>query len=132
MLFRSFGLPKRTAAFEVNLDGIAEATSQKFVKAKPVSTYPPVKEDLAVIVEDYIPEADVRMTIERATRGLLESLTLFDVYRGDQIPKGSRSLAYALVLRAPDHTLSPKEAEAARKNVISDLERRLGATVRVA
>lgn len=129
---QEFGLPKRTAAFEVNLDGIAEATSQRFVKAKPVSTYPPVKEDLAVIVEDYIPEADVRMTIERATRGLLESLALFDVYRGDQIPKGSRSLAYALVLRAPDHTLSPKEAEAARKKVISDLERRLGATVRVA
>lgn len=127
-----FGLPKRAAAFEIDLDAFAEAVPTKFVKAKPVSTYPPVKEDLAVIVEDYIPEADVETIIERASRGLLESLTLFDVYRGDQIPAGSRSLAYSLVFRAPDHTLKPEEVEQQRKKIISDLERRLGAQVRVA
>ncbi len=125
-----FGLPQRSAAFEIDMDTLASLISDKFVKAKPVSTYPPVKEDIAVIVEDYIPQSDVESTIKRASRGLLEDLTLFDVYRGDQIPDGSRSLAYSLVFRAPDHTLDAKEVEETRKRIISDLEKRLKATVR--
>lgn len=126
-----YGLPARSAAFEVDLDVLGDMVSDRFLKAKPVSTYPPVKEDLAVIVPDFVPEADVAMQIRRATGGLLESLTLFDVYRGDQIPDGARSLAYSMVLRAPDRTLKAPEVEKVRKKVIADLEKRLKATVRV-
>lgn len=81
-----YGLPARSAAMEIDLEVIAKLTKPGFLQVKPISTYPPVKEDLAVIVRDYITEADVAAVIRRGAGPLLESLTLFDIYRGEQIP----------------------------------------------
>ena len=125
-----YGLPARAAAMEVDLDLIASLTKPGFLQVKPVSTYPPVKEDLAVIVADYITEADVASVIRRGAGQLLESLILFDIYRGEQIPEGSRSLAYSLTLRAPDRTLKPQDVVDVRTKIIGDVEKRLKATVR--
>ncbi|WP_099333196.1 phenylalanine--tRNA ligase subunit beta [Actinomyces minihominis] len=129
-VIEEYGLPPRSAAMEINLDEIAALTKSGFIQAKPVSTYPPVKEDLAVIVEDYITEGDVANVIRRAAAPLLETLTLFDIYRGTQIPDGSRSLAYSLTLRAQDRTLKPEEVTEVRAKIIADLEKRLKASVR--
>ena len=123
-------MPARAAAMEVDLDLIASLTKPGFLQVKPVSTYPPVKEDLAVIVADYITEADVASVIRRGAGQLLESLILFDIYRGEQIPEGSRSLAYSLTLRAPDRTLKPQDVVDVRTKIIGDVEKRLKATVR--
>ena len=125
-----YGLPARSAAMEIDLEVIAKLTKPGFLQVKPVSTYPPVKEDLAVIVRDYITEADVAAVIRRGAGPLLESLTLFDIYRGEQIPQGSRSLAYSLTLRAADRTLQPKDVNDVRTRIIGDVEKRLKATVR--
>lgn len=125
-----YGLPARSAAFEFDMDLLTSLASDKSLKAKPVSTFPPVKEDLAVIVDNYIPEGDVAQVIRRGAGGLLESLTLFDIYVGDQIPKGGRSLAYSLVLRAPDRTLSADDVRKTREKIVNDLKRRLGAELR--
>lgn len=125
-----YGLPARSAAFELDLDAVSRLMRAGFLQVKPISTYPPVKEDLAVVVEDHVRESDVANVVRRAAGGLLESLVLFDIYRGPQIPAGSRSLAYSLTLRAHDHTLTADEASAVRQRVISDLEKRLGAKVR--
>lgn len=125
-----YGLPARSSAFEIDVDALASLVKPGFLRVKPVSTYPPVKEDLSVIVEDYIPEGDVAMTIRRGAGPLLESLTLFDIYRGSQIPEGSRSLAYSLILRAPDQTLSADTVARVRSTIMTDLHKRLKATVR--
>ncbi len=127
-----YGLPARAAAFEVDLDLLSDLVQPEFLQVKPVSTYPPVKEDLAVVVEDYIPESDVASTLRRAAGPLLESLSLFDVYRGEQIPEDCRSLAYSFTLRAADRTLDAQEVAALRAKIIRDLEKRLKATVRTA
>ena len=68
--------------------------------------------------------------IRRGAGQLLESLILFDIYRGEQIPEGSRSLAYSLTLRAPDRTLKPQDVVDVRTKIIGDVEKRLKATVR--
>lgn len=125
-----FGLPARSVAFEVDLDAVTSLVSPSFLKVKPVSSYPPAKEDFAVIVPDELPEADVAAVIRRAAGPLLESITLFDVYRGSQVPEGHRSLAYALVLRAADHTLSADEVEKVRADIVGALGKRLGAKLR--
>lgn len=125
-----YGLPARAAAFEIDLDAIGSVLKPGFLQVKPVSTYPPVKEDLAIVVEDYISAAEVETIIRRGAGALLESLVLFDVYRGEQIAEGSRSLAFSLTLRAPDRTLKPEEVNEVRGKIISDVEKRLKASVR--
>lgn len=125
-----YGLPARSAAFEIDLDMIGSLLKPGFLQVKPVSTYPPVKEDLAIIVDDYISAAEVETVVRRGAGALLESLVLFDVYRGAQIREGARSLAYSLTLRSPDRTLSPEEVNEVRRKIITDVEKRLKASVR--
>jgi phenylalanyl-tRNA synthetase beta chain len=73
------------------------------------SRYPPADRDIALIVSEQVNHADVEAAIREAAQPLLESVSLFDIYRGESIPTGRKSLAYALRYRAPDRTLSEDE-----------------------
>ena len=125
-----YGLPARSAAFELDLDAIRSQVSDSFLKVKPVSAFPPAKEDFAVVVAESVPESEVASVMRRAAGGLLESLTLFDIYRGSQIPDGYKSVAYAMTLRSDSKTLDASEVESVRAQVVKALEKRLGATLR--
>src|SRR6185437_7436739 len=103
------GLPPRTAALELNLDALPERQTPT---APAISAFPPVHLDVALVVPDSVPAADVLDALTSGAGELLESLRLFDVYTGDQVPPGHRSLAFALVVRAPDRTLTAAEATA--------------------
>ena len=73
--------------------------------APAVGTQPLAKEDLAVVVDRAVPVADVQAALAAGAGDLLESVRLFDVYEGPQVPEGKKSLAFALRFRAPDRTL---------------------------
>ncbi len=96
----------------------------------PVPTQPAVYQDIALIVDEDLPAADVHAAILSAGGALLEAATLFDVYRGDPIPANKKSLAYALTYRAPDRTLTDKEVAAAHAKIVKAAEKRLGAQLR--
>lgn len=81
------------------------------------SRYPPADRDIALIVEEQVNHADVESAIREAAQPLLESVSLFDIYRGESIPSGRKSLAYALRYRAPDRTLSEDEVVSAHARV---------------
>ena len=81
----------------------------------PVSPFPPVLEDLAVVVDEATAAQEVESVLWRAAGPLLAQVTLFDVYRGEQIGAGKKSLAYALTYRAPDRTLTDEEVHVARE-----------------
>jgi phenylalanyl-tRNA synthetase beta chain len=120
-------LPPRTCAMELDVDAFPPAP----VPVGPhVSTFPPVLVDLALVVRDDVPAADVAAALREGAGELLESLRLFDVYTGPPVPAGSRSLAYALTLRAPDRTLTGEEANAARDAAIALAVERTGAVLR--
>ncbi len=125
-----YGLPARSVAFEVDLSLVEELVPDTFLKVRPISVFPPAKEDFAIVVDDSVPESDVESTIRRAAGSLLETLTLFDVYRGPQVPEGKRSVAYGLTLRAPASTLTADEVAAVRKSVVDALQKRLNAELR--
>ena len=74
----------------------------------PISSFPPVLIDLALVVDDAVPAAEVEAALREGAGELLEALRLFDVYTGAPVPAGSRSLAYALTFRAPDRTLTAR------------------------
>jgi phenylalanyl-tRNA synthetase beta chain len=120
-------LPPRTSAMELDLDALPPAQ----VPVGPrISTFPPVLIDLALVVAEDVPSAEVTDALREGAGELLESLRLFDVYTGPPVPAGSRSLAYALTLRAPDRTLTGEEAAAVRESAVTAASRRTGAALR--
>ena len=126
-------VPARTVAFEVDLDAMAAAAAEVEVRARPLSTYPLAKEDLAVVVPDGVGADEVlaalREGIGAAQVGgaplgeVVEDLRVFDVYTGAQVPAGHRSLAFALRLRAPDRTLTAAETAAVRAGALAGVAR---------
>jgi phenylalanyl-tRNA synthetase beta chain len=77
-----------------------------------------------------VPAATVEAMIWEAGGSLLKQVRLFDLYRGDQIDEGKRSLAYALVYQADDRTLTDEEVASVRDRIVALLERQLGARLR--
>ncbi len=96
----------------------------------PLPRFPGVAMDLAVVVAEAVPAAEVAAAIRAAGGPLLAEVRLFDVYRGLSIPAGHKSLAYALVYRAPDRTLTDEETAERQAAVEAALRHQFGATIR--
>ncbi|MFI1941296.1 phenylalanine--tRNA ligase subunit beta [Streptomyces purpureus] len=126
---KAFGLPARTCAMEIDLDTVEQASAGA-VQAPRISTFPVATQDVALVVPKDVPSADVERTLREGAGELLESIRLFDVYTGDQIGEGSKSLAYALRFRATDRTLTVEEASAARDAAVALATERAGAVLR--
>ena len=96
----------------------------------PVSRYPAVLQDIAVVVEESVPASKVQAVIEEAGGKLLQDIRLFDLYRGEQVGTGKKSLAYGLTIQADDRTLTEKDANKIRDKIVRQLNAQLGATLR--
>ncbi|WP_111767504.1 phenylalanine--tRNA ligase subunit beta [Nakamurella deserti] len=121
------GLPARTVALELNLSGFPE---RRPVVPPVVSSFPPVLQDVALVVADTVPAGRVTEVLRRAGGPLLESVRLFDVYTGDPVPAGHKSLAFALSVRAADRTLTGADAQQVRDAVVEAAAREFGAVLR--
>ncbi|OGN74519.1 MAG: phenylalanine--tRNA ligase subunit beta [Chloroflexi bacterium GWB2_49_20] len=97
---------------------------------QPVFSFPPMLEDIALVVDESIPASKVEALIRQTGGALLSGVRLFDVFRGEQIGEGKKSLAYALTYQAPDRTLTDKEAAQLRGKIIKRLEYEIGARLR--
>jgi phenylalanyl-tRNA synthetase beta chain len=95
-----------------------------------VPTYPPVLEDLAVVVDEAVPAAEVEAVIRKGGGDYLQKVQLFDIYRGVQVGDGKKSLAFNLTYIAPDRTLTDKEVGKLRKRIVDLLDKELGAVLR--
>jgi phenylalanyl-tRNA synthetase beta chain len=89
-----------------------------------------VLEDIAVIVDADTPAEKVVEVIRKAGGKLLSHVRLFDIYRGEQIGAGKKSMAYSLTYQAPDRTLTDGEAAKVRQRIVQALEKELGAKLR--
>lgn len=116
-------------AAELDLDSILERIPDS-LQVDPVPVYPEVREDLALIVEEATPAASVEAALLRAGKPLLCAVELFDVFRGDAIGEGSKSLAYHLTFRAPNRTLRDRDVKKLRRRILGQVERSVGATIR--
>lgn len=119
-------LTPRTSAAEVDLD-VLIAAAPDVVRAIPVSTHPVALRDVALVVDAQVPAADVEAALRVGGGALVEEVRLFDEYRGSQLGEGKRSLAYHLVLRAPDRTLTGDEVDAVRDAAVAEASARTGA-----
>ena len=126
---KAFGLPARACAMEIDLD-LLEKANEGPVKAPRISSFPVATQDVALVVAADVPAADVQAALSEGAGELLESVRLFDVYTGDQLGEGTKSLAYALKFRAEDRTLTVDEATAARDAAVALASERTGAVLR--
>ncbi|MFL5841504.1 MAG: phenylalanine--tRNA ligase subunit beta, partial [Thermoleophilaceae bacterium] len=119
---------ENAAAFELDLDLLAELAPgpAQFV---PLSAFPPVIQDIAVVVPEEVPAGDVEVAIAEGGGELLARLELFDVYRGEQVGAGNKSLAIRLEFQAPDRTLTDDEVAGVRA-LIEDRIAELGGRLR--
>jgi phenylalanyl-tRNA synthetase beta chain len=124
------GLPTGTCATEVDLDLLLESAPE-IGQVVDVSSHPVVKEDIALIVDADVPAASVEQAVRDGAGELLEDVRLFDVYVGEQIGAGKKSLAYALRFRAADRTLTDAEVAEVRAAAVEAATRSTGAVQRV-
>ncbi|WP_324788708.1 phenylalanine--tRNA ligase subunit beta [Streptomyces sp. H51] len=129
-VLKSLGLPARVSAMELNLD-VLEQVGDDTPQAPGISTFPVATQDVALVVDAFVPAADVEGALREGAGELLEHIRLFDVYRNDdQLGEGKKSLAYALRFRAADRTLTVDEASAARDAAVALAGERTGAVLR--
>jgi phenylalanyl-tRNA synthetase beta chain len=128
LVARAWDLEGAVAAFEIDFDLLAVAVpdTRRF---EPLSPYPLVVQDIAVVVDDEVLAADVQAAVREGGGDLLERAALFDVYRGEQLGEGKKSLALRLEFRAPDRTLTDDEVAERRAAIERELEQ-LGGRLR--
>ncbi|MFF9037112.1 phenylalanine--tRNA ligase subunit beta [Streptomyces sp. NPDC014892] len=129
-VLKALGLPARTAAMEIDLDAL-EQVGDGTPQAPSISTFPVATQDVALVVDAFVPHADVEAALREGAGELLEGIRLFDVYENaEQLGDGRKSLAYALRFRAADRTLTVDEASAARDAAVALAGERTGAVLR--
>lgn len=128
-VLENYGIEKRVYLAEVNVTKIVKYSRQnkKYVE---VPKFPAVERDIAVIVDEKVEVGQIEKIITKKSKKLLESATLFDIYRDEKIGANKKSVAYSLIFRDKKKTLSDEEINTAMENIISELEKVLGAELR--
>jgi phenylalanyl-tRNA synthetase beta chain len=119
------------AAADLDMEKLYQLSPVKFSAAQ-ITAYPPVIEDLAMIAPENVSSAEIVRVIRSAGGFLLKAVDLFDIFRGEQIGAGNKSLAYRLTYQAPNRTLTDKEVGKQRERIIAQLEKDLNVKVRKA
>ena len=114
---------------EINLDRLLAKKTGK-MKFKEISKYPTIKKDLAILIDKTIISDEIAKLIKRVGGPLLNSIEIFDVYEGKNIPRGKRSIAYSLSFGKQDRTLTDEEVNEVMDKIVAGLEKKLHAELR--
>ena len=126
---RAVDLPEASYAFELDLEELMKR-SGGLGEYAPISRYPAVTRDLAVVVADGVPYRKIEELLVRGAGELLESLELFDLYAGSPLLSGQKSLAFTIVFRSHERTLRDEEVDERLNNMRRLLASELGASFR--
>jgi len=127
----AWGLPASACAMELDADALVGAAANLAPgEIVSLASHPAVKQDVALVVDGSVPSADVEAALRAGAGELLESVRLFDVFTGAQLGEGKKSLAYSLVFRAPDKTLTEADATKAKEAAVESASKATGAQLR--
>lgn len=124
-----FSIETNVYVSELDFEAVFVAAKDE-VKYKKIARMPAIERDIAVIVDKDVPVAKIHDIIKRMSGKYLESVTLFDVYEGKQIPEGKKSVAYNAVYRSAEQTLKDADINKVFDKIVKTLERELGAVLR--
>lgn len=125
----NYDIEKRAYLAEVNITKLVKYSkaNKKYVE---VPKFPAVERDIAIIVDENVEVGQIEKIITKKSKKLLESAKLFDIYRNEKIGPDKKSVAYSLIFRDKNKTLSDEEIKTIMENIISELEKTLGAAIR--
>ncbi|MDE0685487.1 MAG: phenylalanine--tRNA ligase subunit beta [Candidatus Poribacteria bacterium] len=129
-VLENYDLPYKAYLFDFDMEALVDAAifAKRF---EPIPVYPKVERDLAIVVDQEV-LSDMPTELIYATGGeLVESVRLFDVYEGEQVPEGKKSLAYAITYHSATETLTDKAVNALHNKVVKHLNQKLGAELRM-
>jgi phenylalanyl-tRNA synthetase beta chain len=124
---KAINLPGTAFLFELEIEPAFSCNPLVFI---PISRYPSVRRDLAIVVDEKVPLAVLRENVSVSASGLLSDLVVFDVYRGPGIETGRKSIALGLILQDSSRTLTDDDADAVVTSVVARLRDVLSATIR--
>jgi len=126
-LLKQLDLPAPALLFELDQQAVSSAQLPVFA---PVSRYPGVRRDIAVVVPESVTAADLQACVTEEAPELLHEVLIFDIYRGSGIDSGRKSVALGLILQDSSRTLTDEAADSLMSQIIQRLRRKLGATIR--
>ncbi|MCP8617064.1 phenylalanine--tRNA ligase subunit beta [Salirhabdus salicampi] len=118
-----------TYVFDINFEKLAEGITQedRYVR---IPRFPSVSQDLAFVLEEHIPAHDVLQVIQEHGGTYLTEVDVFDVYQGEHMEKGKKSIAYRLLFQDPSATLKDEQVEKAREQIVKNVQEKFGAELR--
>ena len=125
----NYGFDKRVLAAVLDFETVfmhADLTR----KYHPLPKYPAATRDLAFVCDEALEAGAIEAVMKKAGGKLLESVTLFDVYRGVQVGAGKKNMAFSLSFRAADHTITAEETDKAIRKILTLMDRELGLNLR--
>ena len=129
-ILAAFDIKLPVAAFEIDLDAIPEPKSRKGRAVFSPSPYQAIERDFAFVVDAKMPAGDIVKAAKLADRGLIESVSVFDVYEGKNVGEGKKSIAIAVRIQPKDKTLTEAEIEALAQKLVAGVTKATGATLR--
>ncbi len=126
---KNYGIDTTVYAAELSFDAIFEA-SDMTVDYKPLPKFPAVSRDFSFICDESLEVGAIEEVMAKAAGKLCEGVKLFDIFRGEKIGEGKKSVAFRVILRAPDRTLTVEEADKVSNKIIKDLAFKLGLNIR--
>jgi phenylalanyl-tRNA synthetase beta chain len=124
------GISKRVYIFEIDLDKLSSSIKGVEKRFRPLPKFPSVRRDIALVVDESVAVGEVLNEIKKVESSLIEDVNVFDVFKGEPVGKGKKSIAVSMILRASDKTLTDEEANEAQAKALKRLESALGAELR--
>lgn len=129
LVLENYDIKTRAYIGELDFEKIVDFTNLD-VKYSPLPKYPAMTRDIALVVKEDVMVGDIEKIIQKHGSGILESVKLFDIYRGNQVQEGLKSVAYSIIYRSHDKTLTDEEVNEVQDKIVKDLEDSLGAKLR--
>jgi phenylalanyl-tRNA synthetase beta chain len=125
----NFGVQSRVCAAEIDLEVFADVLHRSLT-ARSISRFQPVRQDFAIVVDEPIPVSEVEAALRAGAGPLATAVEIFDIYRGQGVDEGKKSLAFRLTLSAPDRQLAEYEIERVRNRIERTLKKQVGGIIR--
>ncbi len=124
---KALDIDPRVYVFEIKQSAILNNSIPEFA---PLSRFPEVRRDLAILVDETIPVSDILSVINQASSDLVKETQLFDIYQGKGVDEGTKSVAFGLILQEFSRTLTDNDVDTEIENIVSTLNQQFAATLR--
>ena len=125
----AFNMTARAYVAEIDISAL-RTCALPIPAVKPLPKFPAVSRDIALVVDEKVAAGDLMACVEKAAGKLCEGVKLFDVFRGERLGEGKKSMAFSIAFRSPDHTLTEAEITAAMEKILKNAEKSYGAVIR--